>query len=59
VTNIPPGMTFPYQDNPKSEVHPVLVLELTNPARRFYVRCSELLAVHKCVGKLNAAQVAP
>lgn len=46
----PPFVTFPWKDHPESEVVPVIIVEQLNPARRWSVRCADLLAVHRCLG---------
>jgi hypothetical protein len=48
----PPYVTFPFKEHPKSEVHAVVILEMTNPQRRFVVECQDLLAIHRCLGPL-------
>ena len=46
----PPYVELPWRDHPKSEVLPVLIVEQFNPAHQWSVRCSDLLAVHRCIG---------
>lgn len=41
---------FPFKQHPDSEVSPSLVVECLNPPRRFYIPCSNVLAIHKCIG---------
>lgn len=50
VTNIPPWVSFPWVDNPKSEVHPLVIAEQFNPPRQFMMKCGDILAIHKCMG---------
>ncbi|MGI9403965.1 MAG: hypothetical protein ACR2OF_05605 [Hyphomicrobium sp.] len=47
----PPFVTFPWKDHPKSEVVPVIIAEQLKPFRQFTVRCRDLLAVHRCLGR--------
>jgi hypothetical protein len=56
VTAVPP-VTFPYREHPASEVTPVIIVEQLNPAKRWVVRCSELLAVHHCLGSADDPEV--
>ena len=51
VTNIPGFVTFPWRDNPKSTVLAIVILETLNPSRQFSCRCSDILAIHKCMGR--------
>jgi hypothetical protein len=46
----PPHVKFPWREHPKSEVHAVVIVEMTNPVRRFAVKCEHLLGIHKCTG---------
>jgi hypothetical protein len=50
VLGIDPSVKFPWKDNPKSDVVPVIIVEQFNPRTQWSVRCSELLAVHRCIG---------
>jgi Peptidase S24-like len=58
-TDIPHWVTFPYQDHPDSDVHALIIAEMLNPRRRFMVKCSSVLAVHKCLGHLPLEQRTP
>jgi hypothetical protein len=55
---VPSWVSFPHQENPASELSAVLVLEMLNPKRRLVVECSDILAVHKCMGILPAERIA-
>jgi hypothetical protein len=46
----PPHVKFPWREHPQSEVHAVVIVEMTNPVRRFAVKCEHLLGIHKCCG---------
>jgi hypothetical protein len=59
VLAIPKGVTFPYEEHPDSMVTPCIVAEMNNPPRQFIVKCSDVLAVHKCMGILPADRRAP
>jgi hypothetical protein len=50
VTAIPNFVTFPWRDNPKSDVVPVIIAEQLNPPKRYVIACHKLLAVHRCIG---------
>ena len=43
-------VTFPWKENPKSDVHALVCVAMTTPPRQFYVECSKLLAIHKFIG---------
>ena len=44
---------FPYKDHPKSDVLAVIFLgQDDRPDEMFHIRCSQILAIHKCVGLL-------
>lgn len=45
VLAIPPWVTFPWADNPRSDVRPVVVAEQTNPPGRYHFPCSDLLGI--------------
>lgn len=46
---IPPYVTFPWQENPRSEVHALVVAEQLNPPRQYMMKCESLLGVHRFV----------
>lgn len=46
----PPYVKLPYRENPKSEVHALVVAEQLNPRRQYFIPCEKLLAIHKFVG---------
>jgi hypothetical protein len=49
----PPGfVTFPWLDHPENDIQPVILTEMLNPQQQFVVRCNQLLAIHRCLGKL-------
>ena len=53
----PDWVKFPWRDNPKSEVVPVIIVEQFNPPRQWSIRCSDLLAVHCCIGSAADPEV--
>ena len=57
----PPWVTaYPYRDNPKSELQAVIMLGRDDrPDEMFAVPCSEILAIHKCIGILEPERVSP
>lgn len=56
-TMIPPYVTWPWKEHPESEVRALVFVEQLNPPRIYQVRCSDLLAIHKCVGTLAPDEV--
>jgi hypothetical protein len=51
VLNAPPTVKkFPYNDNPKSDVKAVIVVEQLNPDVSYAVPCDQIQAIHKIVG---------
>jgi hypothetical protein len=53
--SIPPWVTsFPFKEHPKSEVRGLATLETLNPDRRFHVLCTDILAIHRCMGAVPA-----
>jgi hypothetical protein len=44
---------FPWTENPKSEVHALVIAEQTNPPRQYAIKCDLLCAIHKCLGPLG------
>jgi hypothetical protein len=58
VLNIPPWVTLPYRDHPDSNVVALVFAESLNPPRQFVVKCSDVLAVHKCIGSYTEEAIA-
>ena len=50
----PSWVTFPWADNPRSEVLPVVIFGMDNPRASLSLRCSQILAIHKCMGLVPA-----
>ena len=50
VLNVPPYVKFPWKEHPQSEVHALVVVEMTNPRKQFAYKCEHLLGIHKCLG---------
>ena len=48
----PPFVTFPYNEHPDSEIAMLVIAEQLNPARRFGIKCSDLLGIHRCIGPI-------
>ena len=46
----PPYVKFPFREHPQSDVHALVIVEMTNPPRQFAYKCEHLLGIHKCVG---------
>ena len=46
----PPWVSFPWRENPKSEVRAFVIVEQVNPRRQYAILCADLLAIHKCLG---------
>ena len=46
--------SFPYDDNPKSEVQAVMVFEQLNPKGHYIVPCRDIWAIHKVTGWAEA-----
>lgn len=42
---------MPYRENPKSEVHALLIGKIFGTERTVSIKCEDLWAVHKCDGK--------
>ena len=57
VHGIPSFVKLPWRDHPQSDVSPVIVAAMSNPAQRIVYRCSDLLGVHKCLGLVPADAV--
>ncbi|HVI05891.1 MAG TPA: hypothetical protein VM711_07350 [Sphingomicrobium sp.] len=51
ISGLPEGMALPYQPNAGDEVEPIFILEQLNPFKRYYVRASKILAMHRLVGE--------
>ncbi|HEV7787118.1 MAG TPA: S24 family peptidase [Thermoanaerobaculia bacterium] len=45
-----PGLTFPFEGAPSSEVHPAVILETLNPRRAKDFRAGDILALHPAIG---------
>ena len=52
-----PFVTFPWRDHPNSTVTPIIIVEQFNPQQQWSVRCADLLAVHRCLGRATDAAV--
>lgn len=52
VLGLPPFVTFPWADHPDSEAVPVVGCEQLSPYRRLAIRCSHLIAIHRCLGPI-------
>ena len=51
VVMAPPSyVKFPFGEHPQSDVHALVIVEMTNPHRQFAYKCEHLLGIHKCVG---------
>lgn len=50
VMNMMPGVTYPYQAHPDSNIMPVLVCEQDNPHRQYTIPADQILAIHRCMG---------
>jgi hypothetical protein len=46
----PPWVTFPWTENPKSEIQALVICEQLNPQGQFATKCADLLAIHRCIG---------
>jgi hypothetical protein len=57
VTAMPPHLTLPFREHPKSELRFVIAVEQLNPAKRWMVFCEDLLAVHHCIGRADDPDV--
>ncbi len=57
VTAVPHYVTFPWSDNPASDVDALIIAETLNPRQHFAYACSAILAVHKCMGHLPEDRV--
>jgi hypothetical protein len=56
LVSMPPWVTaFPYRENPKSEVHALATVEMLRPAQRIHFLCSDILAIHRCLGAVPAS----
>lgn len=50
---LPPYVTLPFREHPKSDVHALVIAEPLKPRRQYMIRCANLLAIHKFVGVQN------
>ena len=50
VMNMMPGVTYPYQAHPDSNIMPLLVCEQDNPPRQYTIPADQILAIHRCLG---------
>lgn len=48
----PPRTRLPYREHPDSQVHSLVIAEQLNPPRRFAIECQNLIAIHKCTGRV-------
>jgi hypothetical protein len=46
---VPDWVKFPWRDNPRSEIHPIVIFEQTNPPRQYRAKCAAILGIHKVV----------
>jgi hypothetical protein len=46
----PRWVTFPYVENPASEVQALVITEQLNPHHSMATKCADLIAIHKCIG---------
>ncbi len=46
----PHWVSFPWRDHPESDVLALIGVEQLNPARRFTMRCCDIIGIHKCLG---------
>jgi hypothetical protein len=51
VSEIPHNVQFPFSDHPESEVLMVVLVESFNPPLQHMIPCSEVLVIHKVVGR--------
>lgn len=58
-TNLPSFVTFPYREHPDSEMQAILGCEQINPPRRFWLPCTDIMAVHKVIGFLPPGNSRP
>ena len=55
VIGVPPYVTFPWREHPKSELRALVIAEQMNPPKQYMVACDKLMAIHRFVG-LQPAQ---
>lgn len=48
--DLPHFLTLPWMQPPDWEVEPQIIVEKTNPPRRFLIPASSVLAIHKAIG---------
>ena len=53
----PPWVTFPWQEHPNSTAISVIIVEQMNLKSHWSIRCSSLLAVHRCIGRVGDPEV--
>jgi hypothetical protein len=54
VTAPPRHLRFPHKDHPESEVAPIVIVETDSTNKRYFVKCRDLLALHRCEGPMEA-----
>lgn len=50
----PPGIVMPYEKHKDSSADFIVVLRMMHPNKMFSVPCSDIEAIHKCIGLLDA-----
>jgi Peptidase S24-like len=50
---VPPFVTFPHKDHPDSNALPVLCVHQENPPRGYYIKCSDVIALHRVIGPIS------
>ena len=53
----PPWVSFPHHKHPNSEFTELVIAEQINPRRQYEINCTDLLAIHLCIGRLRQAQI--
>ena len=56
---LPPYVTLPWTEHPKSDVHALVMAEQLNPRRQFMIKADRLLAIHKFVGVQGSGRDCP
>lgn len=46
----PHWVTFPWVPNPMDECDALFIVEMLNPPKNLFLRCINVLAIHKCLG---------
>ena len=49
----PPSIRFPFRNGPWSDCAPLVIFEMLNPRRQLFVPCSDIVAMHKCIGQVD------